>query len=98
MKQFLGWAGQEVGSKHLLHQFLMVLPIEQIDGPLLNEAGMYHRFGHTYLYDGGTGQRFDQPATVGVIYMLKLGHMVDDKMHSRSIGPYSLNYATAAWW
>ena len=42
------------------------------------------------MYDGGTGERFDQPATVGVIYMLKLGHMVDDKMHSRSIGPYSL--------
>ena len=42
------------------------------------------------LYDGGTGERFDQPATVGVIYMLKLGHMVDDKMHARSIGPYSL--------
>ena len=48
------------------------------------------KFGHTYLYDGGTGKKFDQPATVGVIYMLKLGHMVDDKMHSRSIGPYSL--------
>jgi len=44
----------------------------------------------TYLYDGGTGQRFDQPATVGVIYMIKLSHMVDDKMHARSIGPYSL--------
>ena len=48
------------------------------------------KYGHTYLYDGGSGERFDQPATVGVIYMLKLGHMVDDKMHSRSIGPYSL--------
>ena len=48
------------------------------------------RFGHTYLYDGGTGERFHQAATVGVIYMLKLGHMVDDKMHARSIGPYSL--------
>ncbi len=47
-------------------------------------------FGKTYLYDGGTGERFDQPATVGMIYMLKLGHMVDDKMHARSIGPYSL--------
>jgi DNA-directed RNA polymerase subunit beta len=46
--------------------------------------------GKVYLYDGGTGERFDQPATVGVIYMLKLGHMVDDKMHARSIGPYSL--------
>jgi len=47
-------------------------------------------FGVTHLYDGGTGQRFDQPATVGVIYMIKLSHMVDDKMHARSIGPYSL--------
>ena len=48
------------------------------------------RYGKTYLYDGGTGERFDQPATVGVTYFLKLGHMVDDKMHARSIGPYSL--------
>jgi len=48
------------------------------------------RYGSTYLYDGGTGEKFDQPATVGIIYMLKLGHMVDDKMHARSIGPYSL--------
>ena len=47
-------------------------------------------YGRTYLYDGGTGEKFDQPATVGIIYMLKLGHMVDDKMHARSIGPYSL--------
>ena len=46
--------------------------------------------GVTYLYDGGTGERFDQPATVGIIYMIKLSHMVDDKMHARSIGPYSL--------
>jgi DNA-directed RNA polymerase subunit beta len=57
---------------------------------LTDEAGI-PRFGHTYLYDdGGTGERFHQAATVGVIYMLKLGHMVDDKMHARSIGPYSL--------
>ena len=48
------------------------------------------RYGKSYLYDGGTGERFDQPATVGVTYFLKLGHMVDDKMHARSIGPYSL--------
>ena len=54
-----------------------------------DKAGL-PRYGKTYLYDGGTGERFDQPATVGVIYMLKLGHMVDDKMHARSIGPYSL--------
>ncbi|MFN2336143.1 MAG: DNA-directed RNA polymerase subunit beta, partial [Bacteroidales bacterium] len=56
---------------------------------LTEEAGI-PRNGTTYLYDGGTGERFDQPATVGMIYMLKLGHMVDDKMHARSIGPYSL--------
>ena len=54
-----------------------------------DKAGL-PRYGKTYLCDGGTGERFDQPATVGVIYMLKLGHMVDDKMHARSIGPYSL--------
>ena len=55
-------------------------------------TGMHNdpKYGNTYLYDGGTGEKFDQPATVGVIYMLKLGHMVEDKMHSRSIGPYSL--------
>merc|ERR1712000_359292 len=59
---------------------------------VLNPLGVPSRMniGQIYLYDGGTGDRFDQPATVGVIYMLKLGHMVDDKMHARSIGPYSL--------
>ena len=62
--------------------------IDQINK--LTEEGRVPQYGHTYLYDGGTGDRFDQAATVGVIYMLKLGHMVDDKMHSRSIGPYSL--------
>ena len=62
--------------------------LDQIN-ELTDEAGI-PQFGHTYLYDGGTGDRFDQPATVGVIYMIKLGHMVDDKMHARSIGPYSL--------
>lgn len=55
----------------------------------IEKAGL-PKFGSTYLTDGGTGERFDQPATVGIIYMLKLGHMVDDKMHARSIGPYSL--------
>ena len=54
-----------------------------------DKAGL-PRYGKSYLYDGGTGERFDQPATVGVTYFLKLGHMVDDKMHARSIGPYSL--------
>ena len=83
----LGWAGQKLGRKYATPIFDGAT-IDQIN-ELTDEAGI-PRFGHTYLYDGGTGQRFDQPATVGVIYMLKLGHMVDDKMHARSIGPYSL--------
>ena len=83
----LGWAGQKLGRKFATPIFDGAT-LEQIN-ELTDEAGI-PRFGHTYLYDGGTGQRFDQPATVGVIYMLKLGHMVDDKMHARSIGPYSL--------
>ena len=83
----LAWAGKELGVKFATHIF---------DGASLDDICMYTdkagipRFGKTYLYDGGTGERFDQPATVGIIYMLKLGHMVDDKMHARSIGPYSL--------
>ena len=83
----LGWAGQKLGMK-------FATPI--FDGASLDEITEYTKkagvpeFGHTYLYDGGSGERFDQPATVGIIYMLKLGHMVDDKMHARSIGPYSL--------
>ncbi|RNL85410.1 DNA-directed RNA polymerase subunit beta [Sinomicrobium pectinilyticum] len=83
----LGWAGKKLGRK-------FATPI--FDGASLDEINKYTdeagvpRFGHTYLYDGGTGERFDQPATVGVIYMIKLGHMIDDKMHARSIGPYSL--------
>jgi DNA-directed RNA polymerase subunit beta len=83
----LGWAG-----KRLNLQF--TTPI--FDGATISQINDYTekaelpRFGKTYLYDGGTGERFDQPATVGIIYMLKLGHMVDDKMHARSIGPYSL--------
>ncbi len=83
----LGWAGQKLGRKYATPIFDGAT-IDQING-FTDEAGI-PRYGHTYLYDGGTGQRFDQPATVGVIYMLKLGHMVDDKMHARSIGPYSL--------
>jgi DNA-directed RNA polymerase subunit beta len=82
----LGWAGQNLGRKYATPIFDGAT-IDQIN-ELTDEAGI-PRFGHTYLYDGGTGDRFDQPATVGVIYMLKLGHMVDDKMHARSIGPYS---------
>ena len=83
----LGWAGKELG-------LTFSTPI--FDGATINQITEYTekadvpRFGKTYLYDGGTGEKFDQPATVGVIYMLKLGHMVDDKMHARSIGPYSL--------
>jgi len=83
----LGWAGQNLGKKYATPIFDGAT-IDQIN-ELTDEAGI-PRFGHTYLSDGGTGDRFDQPATVGVIYMLKLGHMVDDKMHARSIGPYSL--------
>ncbi|MEP1489312.1 MAG: DNA-directed RNA polymerase subunit beta [Algibacter sp.] len=83
----LGWAGQKLDRKYATPIFDGAT-IEQING-FTDEAGI-PRYGHTYLYDGGSGKRFDQPATVGVIYMLKLGHMVDDKMHARSIGPYSL--------
>lgn len=83
----LGWAGQKLGQKYATPIFDGA-SLDQIN-ELTDEAGI-PRFGHTYLYDGGSGDRFDQPATVGVIYMLKLGHMVDDKMHARSIGPYSL--------
>ncbi|NAS29675.1 DNA-directed RNA polymerase subunit beta [Flavobacteriaceae bacterium R38] len=83
----LGWAGLNLGKKFATPIFDGAT-LDEIN-ELTDEAGI-PRFGHTYLYDGGTGERFDQPATVGVIYMLKLGHMVDDKMHARSIGPYSL--------
>jgi DNA-directed RNA polymerase subunit beta len=83
----LGWAGKKLGRKYATPIFDGA-SLDQINA-LTDEAGV-PRFGHTYLYDGGTGDRFDQKATVGVIYMLKLGHMVDDKMHARSIGPYSL--------
>ena len=83
----LGWAGMNLNKKYATPIFDGAT-IDEINA-LTEEAGV-PKFGHTYLYDGGTGERFDQPATVGVIYMLKLGHMVEDKMHSRSIGPYSL--------
>ena len=83
----LGWAGRELGER-------FATPI--FDGASLDDLNEWTdkagvpRYGKSYLYDGGTGERFDQPATVGIIYMLKLGHMVEDKMHARSIGPYSL--------
>ncbi len=83
----LGWAGQKLGQKYASPIFDGA-SIDQIT-ELTNQAGV-PEFGHTYLYDGGTGERFDQAATVGVIYMIKLGHMIEDKMHARSIGPYSL--------
>ncbi len=83
----LGWAGQKLGQKYATPIFDGA-NIDEITA-LTNKAGV-PEFGHTYLYDGGTGERFDQPATVGVIYMIKLGHMIEDKMHARSIGPYSL--------
>ena len=83
----LGWAGEKLGVK-------FATPI--FDGASLDQINEWTdkaevpRLGRTVLYDGGTGEQFDQPATVGIIYMLKLGHMVEDKMHARSIGPYSL--------
>ncbi len=83
----LGWAGEKLDKK-------FATPI--FDGASMDEINKFTdeagvpRYGRTYLYDGGTGERFDQPATVGIIYMIKLSHMVDDKMHARSIGPYSL--------
>jgi len=83
----LAWAGQKLDKKYATPIF---------DGASIDDinketdAAGVPRFGRTYLYDGGTGERFDQPATVGIIYMIKLSHMVDDKMHARSIGPYSL--------
>jgi len=83
----LGWAGQNLGEKYATPIFDGAT-IDQINE--LTEKADVPLYGHTHLYDGGTGEIFDQAATVGVIYMLKLGHMVDDKMHSRSIGPYSL--------
>lgn len=83
----LGWAGEKLGVKFATPIFDGAHPSE-ID-EYCEKAGI-PKSGKTYLYDGGTGDRFHQPATVGIIYMLKLSHMVDDKMHARSIGPYSL--------
>ena len=83
----LGWAGAELGLKFSTPIFDGA-SIDEIC-ELTDKAGL-PRYGKTQLRDGGTGDNFDQPATVGVIYMIKLGHMVDDKMHARSIGPYSL--------
>ncbi|MEA2043135.1 MAG: DNA-directed RNA polymerase subunit beta [Bacteroidota bacterium] len=83
----LGWAGAKLG----VNFFTPIFDGASLDdiSEQTDKAGL-PRYGKSYLYDGGTGERFKQPATVGIIYMLKLGHMVDDKMHARSIGPYSL--------
>ncbi|MBC3541914.1 DNA-directed RNA polymerase subunit beta [Rufibacter sediminis] len=83
----LGWAGLKLGRTYATPIFDGATE-EQVSAEL-TEAGL-PRFGRSYLFDGLSGDRFDQPVTVGVIYMLKLGHLVDDKMHARSIGPYSL--------
>ncbi len=83
----LGWAGQKLGVKFATPIFDGAT-VEEI-AQHIDKAGL-PSFGHTYLYDGETGEQFHQKATVGVIYMIKLHHMVDDKMHARSIGPYSL--------
>jgi len=83
----LGWAGLKLGKRYATPIF---------DGATTDEIAHeievadLPKFGHTFLFDGETGERFDQKATVGVIYVIKLHHMVDDKMHARSIGPYSL--------
>jgi DNA-directed RNA polymerase subunit beta len=83
----LGWAGIELGVKFATPIFDGANDDDVLE--FTRKAGIPD-WGKTYLYDGLSGERFDQPTTVGVIYMIKLGHMVDDKMHARSIGPYSL--------
>jgi DNA-directed RNA polymerase subunit beta len=83
----LGWAGEKLGVRFATPIFDGASVDEIADE--IEKAGL-PKFGHTYLYDGETGDRFDQKATVGIIYIIKLHHMVDDKMHARSIGPYSL--------
>ncbi len=83
----LGWAGLKTGEKYATPIFDGA-SVDQINQ--ITDDAELPRFGTLRLFDGGTGEQFTQPATVGVIYMLKLGHMVDDKMHARSIGPYSL--------
>lgn len=86
-ESILAWAGSKLGVKFATPIFDGA-SLDEING-YMEKAGL-PEYGKAYLYDGGTGERFDQPATVGIIYMLKLSHMVDDKMHARSIGPYSL--------
>lgn len=83
----LGWAGEKLGVRFATPIFDGATTEEIAEK--IDQAGL-PSFGHTFLYDGETGDRFDQKATVGIIYIIKLHHMVDDKMHARSIGPYSL--------
>jgi DNA-directed RNA polymerase subunit beta len=83
----LAWAGHKLGRKYATPIFDGA-SLDEVQKEL-SEAGL-PAYGRTYLYDGLTGEKFDQPVTVGMAYMLKLGHLVDDKMHARSIGPYSL--------
>jgi len=83
----LAWAGLKLDRKYATPIFDGA-SLEEVQKEL-SEAGL-PEYGRTYLYDGLTGDKFDQPVTVGIAYMLKLGHLVDDKMHARSIGPYSL--------
>ena len=83
----LGWAGDRLDKTYATPVFDGA-SIDQINQQ--TDEAMLPRLGQTFLYDGGTGERFEQAATVGIIYMLKLGHLIDDKMHARSIGPYSL--------
>ncbi len=83
----LAWAGQKMGKKYATPIFDGA-SLEEVSAEL--DAAGLPAYGRTYLYDGLTGHKFDQPVTVGIAYMLKLGHLVDDKMHARSIGPYSL--------
>ncbi len=83
----LAWAGQKLGKKYATPIFDGA-SLEEVSTEL--DAAGLPAYGRTYLYDGLTGHKFDQPVTVGIAYMLKLGHLVDDKMHARSIGPYSL--------
>ena len=87
MKQYLGWAGEKLGVRFATPIFDGATVEEIADN--VEKAGL-PIFGHTHLYDGETGERFEQKTTVGIIYIIKLHHMVDDKMHARSIGPYSL--------
>ena len=91
----LGWAGQNLNKKYFTPVFDGAT-IDQIN--VETDKAKLPRLGQTFLYDGGTGEKFEQPATVGVIYMLKLGHLIDDKMHARSDWPLFTYYSTTTRW